>query len=220
MTRKHANADDADAHGAMRHDAGLSLAELLICIALVAILLGGLHAVLSVALTSGDMTRTRQGLFSEAQYALERIVRTVQESDAITVPAIAASGGVLRVSERFLDLHDNAGHAYTPAGDGLPDADNDADGLANEDSVSPDPVDWTEFWVDRSDTANWLLQVTSPRYDTADLADAATNELCGAVTDFLVRRLGTNLVEIHLELSRGAESVVLDTRAAARLIRP
>jgi len=110
---------------------GLTLLELLVAVAIFSIIAGGLYQVLDHTLASYAATSSRQDLLSQANWAMERMVMFVQVSDEIVNPANTATQE-LTVSERVLDTYDNLSGAYLIDGDGILDADNDADGLVNE----------------------------------------------------------------------------------------
>jgi len=202
----------------MAHDeSGVTLLELLISVAILGIIVVGLHQVMSTATSTYDDTRDKQELLAEARYVMGRMVMFAQETDAIQKPEDVSDGEVLIVSERVLDTYNNATHAYDENGDGLLDADNDGDGLINEDGG--DPPDWITFDLDKSIANNWRLREERPDYSTVALADAMTKEvLCEHVTAFHCNRLAKNLVEITLTLGRGKSQVSLTSRVKARLI--
>ena len=118
----------------MTHDeSGVTLLELLISVAILGMIVVGLHQVMSTATSTHDDTSSKQELLAEARYAMGRMVMFAQETDVIQEPEDVSDGEVLIVSDRVLDHYDNASHAYDEDGDGLLDADNDGDGLINED---------------------------------------------------------------------------------------
>jgi prepilin-type N-terminal cleavage/methylation domain-containing protein len=202
----------------MTHDQnGVTLLELLISMAILGMIVVGLHQVMSTATSTYDDTRSKQELLAEARYAMGRMVMFAKETDAIQAPEDVGDGEVLIVSDRVLDTHNNTSHAYDEDGDGLLDADNDGDGLVNEGGA--DPSDWITFDVDKSIAANWRLREEMPDYSTAALADAMSKEvLCEHVTAFHCNRLARNLVEITLTLGHGKSEVSLTSRVKARLI--
>ena len=202
----------------MNHDeSGVTLLELLISLAILGMIVIGLHQVMSTATSTYDDTRDKQELLAEARYAMGRMVMFAQETDAIREPEDMSDGEVLIVSERVLDNYNNASHAFDEDGDAVLDADNDGDGLVNE--GGGDPPDWITFDLDKSNANNWRLREEMPDYSTVALADAmAKKVLCEHVTTFHCNRLAKNLVEITLTLGHGKSEVSLTSRVKARLI--
>ena len=196
---------------------GLTLLELLVAIAIFSILVGGLYQVLDHTLATYETTRNQQNLLSQARYAMERMVMFVQASDEIVRPAGSATQE-LTVSERVLDTYDNLTGVYRIDGDGILDADNDADGLVNE--GQKDRVEYIAFRLDTDMAGNWKLVERRPDYRTADIADQTEwTVICEHVTDFSCRRLTAGMVEIKLTLKNDSDQVNLKTRAKARNIQ-
>jgi len=200
-----------------KHQSGLTLLELLVAIAIFSIIVGGLYQVLDHTLAAYDTTRTQQNLLSQARYAMERMVLFVQVTDEIQNPAGSAIPE-LTVSERILDTYDNLSGAYRIDGDGLLDADNDADGLVNE--GQQDVAEYISFKLDKSMADNWKLVERRPDYRTADTADLTQwTVICEHVTAFACRRLTAGMVEIDLTLKNDSAQVNLKTRAKARNVK-
>ena len=198
---------------------GLTLLELLITLTILGIIVAGLHQVMDTTLSAYDHTRNKQDLLAQARYTMERMVMFVQETDFVLKPDEASDQEILRVSERVLDTYDNTTHAYDVDGDGLLDADNDSDGLVNEDETNPDPRDVITFDLDKTEASNWKLRQVLPDYGTAALNDfMAPNVICEHVTAFKCNRLSTNLVEIELTLNKGKSRVSLKTRVKAMYV--
>jgi len=133
--------------------AGFTLVELLLAMALAAILIAGLSGVTGQVLATHDQVTDRNELNRQARFAMEQMVRMVSHSPRLllpladnpatnwpehireqTVPASPPPGdstlatAVLAVTlDRSVDLD----------GDGTPDADNDGDGRFDED-LNPD----------------------------------------------------------------------------------
>jgi len=198
---------------------------MLITIAILSIVITGLQQVIVGGMTAYETVKEKQELQNQAQFAMERMVMFVQESDGIASPDGASDQEVLQVSERVMDTY-NSTQAYDVDGDGTLDADNDNDGTINEDESSPDPPDYVIFDLDKTDADNWKLQEKMPDYSTSNLTDyRATRVLCENVTTFsnnLVRKneteFFTELVEIQLTLNDGINEVSFKTRARARMI--
>jgi prepilin-type N-terminal cleavage/methylation domain-containing protein len=200
-----------------KSQSGLTLLELLVAIAIFSIMVGGLYQVLDHTLATYDTTRNQQNLLSQARYAMERMVMFVQVSDDIVTPAGSATQE-LTVSERVLDTYDNLSRAYRIDGDGILDADNDADGLVNE--GQEDLAEYISFRLDTSIADNWKLMERRPDYRTPDPADRTQwYIICEHVTDFTCRRFSAGMVEIELTLKNHSARVNLKTRAKARNIK-
>ncbi len=193
-------------------NSGFTLIELLISIAILSVIMIGLHQAMGTALSAHRQTTDRQELLARARYAMERMVMFVQETDQIEIPSVDN----LVLNERVLDTYDNDTHGYTAEGDGYLDADNDHDGLVNEGGVNDDPADLISFSLDKSDPNNWKLQEQMPDYSTSTLDDfLAAKVLCEHVTTFASTLLNSNLVEIQLTVNDGKNEVSLKTRVRA-----
>ncbi len=192
-------------------NSGFTLLELAISVAILSIIMIGLHQAMGIAISAHSDAQAEQELVARARYAMERVVMFVQETDQVEIP----SSDRLVVSERLLDTYDNVTNVYAPEGDGYLDADNDHDGLVNEGGVE-DPPDSITFDLDKTDANNWKLQEQMPRYETPTLGDfVASKVLCEHVTGFQSSLLGPNLVEIQLTLNDGKNEVNLKTRVKA-----
>ena len=190
---------------------GLTLAELLIALAILAIVAVGLRQAVSVAVSSFSAARRSQDLLANGRFAMERIAFFAQESEGFVIPA----SNTLWVVERVLDVYNNATHAYAPAGDGFLDADNNSNGRLNGDILFDPP----EYVIFTHDSAKKVLLESLPNYSTAftyDQSPAVT--ICEFVKNVTFAQLATNLVQIEMTLNDGQNEVVLQTRAKARLI--
>jgi prepilin-type N-terminal cleavage/methylation domain-containing protein len=197
--------------------AGFTVIELLIAVALVGIIIGTLDQVAARVLSTYAAVQSSQDLVPQARYALERMVAFIQESDEIQTPATADPTEALAVSERLSDQYTNATRVYTAAGDALPDADTDADGLVNEGDT--DVAEFITFDLDKTDAANWKLMEQMPDYGTAAANDfKAKVTLCERVQAFTCTRLSPGIVAIALTLQRGTKAVTLRTTAKARWV--
>lgn len=193
----------------MHDNYGFTLLELLISIAILSIIMIGLHQAMDTALSAHRQTTDRQELLARARYAMERMVMFVQETDQIQM----VSADNLVLNERVLDTYDNDTHGYIAEGDGYLDADNDHDGLVNEGGVNDDPADPISFSLDKSDPNNWKLKEQMPDYGSSILDDfLATKVLCAHVTTFSCTLLTPDLVEIQLTVNDGKNEVSLKTR--------
>lgn len=190
----------------MKDSSGFTLLELLISIAILSMIMIGLHQVMGATLSAHRQTTEKSELVAQARYAMERMVMFVQETDQIDLPSVDK----LVVRERLLDTYNNQSLAYEP--DGYLDADNDGNGLVNEGSAE-DPPDFITFELDKTDGNNWKLMEEMPKYSTPDLFDAEEKKLlCEHVTTFQCTLLAPNLVEILLTLNEGKHEVSLKTR--------
>jgi prepilin-type N-terminal cleavage/methylation domain-containing protein len=196
----------------MHDNSGFTLLELLISMAILSIIMIGLHQAMATALSTHQQTANRQELLAQARYAMERMVMFVQETDQIEIP----TADTLVLNERVLDTYDNETHGYIAEGDGFLDADNDYDGVVNEGGVNEDPVDPISFSLDKSEPNNWKLQEQMPDYGSPTLDDfLATQVLCEHVTTFSSGLLAPNLVEIQLTVNNGDNEIHLKTRVKA-----
>lgn len=203
----------------LKNKSGFTLLELLISITILGIIVTGLYQALSTAMSGYDATKEKQYLLAQARYTMERMVMFVQGSDTISLPDSESEVEFLKVSERVLDTYNNSSHVYAVDGDGILDADNDADNLVNNNITTTDPPELITFDLNKTDAGNWKLMEQVPDYDTGALDDfTAKKEICEHVTAFGCKRMAANLVEIRLTLNNGISEVSLKTRARARWI--
>ena len=202
----------------IHNKSGFTLIELLTVIAILGIIVGSLTGVIEAALSSHRVTQDGQNMLSNARRAMNLMATYVRETDSIVNPD-APDQEILQVSERVLDTYDNTTQSYMIDGDGFLDADNDSDGIVNEDATTPDPPEYITFDLDKTDADNWKLRVQIPDYSTAALGDFLPVKVISEhVTSFTCNLLGTKLLEIALVL-RDEESVVsLKTRVIAENI--
>ena len=194
----------------MKNQSGLTLFELLIAVALFSIIMSGFYHLLSTALSTYEYTGNNRELLAQGRYAMERIVMFGQEAEEIKRPA----GDKLEFPERVLDTYDNATQAYCVDGDGIVDADRDADGLVDE--GDGDNKELVKFHHDKG--AELLIEKL-PDYGTADEGDYRPDTvLCEHVTFFKVDKLSADLAEIQLTLKNGQSEVSLKTRLKARYV--
>ena len=202
-----------DVHNPMKK-AGFTLIELLIAIALMALIVGVLDQIAARVLSTYSAVQASQDLVPQARYALERMVTFVQESDYIVAPDTTVSTKELTVSERLSDQYTNASRVYAVAGDGLPDADTNFDGLINDGGGVP-----VELITFRLDATNGRLMEKMPDYGTSQTGDHKAEILiCEYVTAFSCKRLSPGIVEITLTLQKGSATVTLKTTAKSRLV--
>ena len=185
--------------------------EVLVSLMILSIIMIGLHQVLGTALSAHEETTNKLALLAQARHAMARMVMFVQETDEINDPGVGQQKQWLVVSERLLDMYNNADHTYTASGDGYLDEDNDADSLVNEDAT--DPKEYIRFDLDKSDGDNWKLMEEMPDYSTGTIDDKTPESvLCEHVTDFQASAPVDGLVEIELTLNDGKNEVSLKTR--------
>ncbi len=200
--------------------AGFTLLEILISIAIMGIIMVGLEQTLRTAISAYDENKAKQELLSRGRYAMERMAMFIRECDAAPEPSAQSDQEIVKVSERVLDSYNNTTHAYAIDGDGKLDADNDGDGILNEDATTPDPPEYVTFDLDKTDSSNWKLQEQLPDYSTGGTPpdyNTAT-VICENVTAFKCNRLDTDLIEIELTLNDGTTEVSLKTRVRSRFI--
>lgn len=194
----------------MKNQSGLTLFELLIAVALLGLIMSGFYHLMSTALATYEYTGKNQELLAQARFAVERVVMFGQEAKEIKRPA----GDKLEFPERVLDTYDNATHAYLVDGDGILDADRDADGLVDE--GDGDNKEFVKFHLDKN--AELLIEKL-PDYSTADEGDYRPDTvLCEHVTFFKVDKLSADLAQIQLTLKSGQSEVSLKTRVKARFV--
>jgi len=193
---------------------GFTLIELLLSMTITSIIVIGLYQATGSVLSAYDLNRHKQDLLSQGHYALKRMTPFVRATDSIAEPDTVESHEILQVAERLLDTYDNTDQTYMADGDGLIDADNDADSLVNE--GCSDTADMVTFSLDKTDGGNWKLIEQIPDYSTATLGDfAATRVISENVAAFSCHLVAANLIEIGLTLADGSETVALKTRAPA-----
>jgi hypothetical protein len=180
---------------------------------------------LSQILSTYQAAQASQASVPAAGYALERMVMFVQETDQITQPSTIIPEERLQVSERVSDQYNNSSHAYVAAGDGLLDADNNANGLINE--GGEDPAEFITFELDKTDAGNWKLTEQMPDYSRSDTGYYKTKVvICEHIKPdplnnplgFSCKRLSAGIVEIILTLQKGSATVTLKTTAKSRWV--
>jgi len=117
---------------AVLQQTGFTLLELLICLALAAVIILGLSDILSTTMATRNTVAAENALALQAEFAMDRIHRMVHGDVKLLIPlgengATAWSESVHNVLAlslpHFIDLNN----------DSIPDADNDGDGLVDED---------------------------------------------------------------------------------------
>jgi len=198
---------------------GLTMIEVLVSLMVLSIIMIGLHQVLGTALSAHEETTNKLALLAQARHAMARMAMFVQETDEVDDPAVGQQKAWVVVSERLLDMYNNATHIYAASGDGFLDADNDADGIVNEDAT--DLKEYIRFDLNNDDATNHKLMEEMPDYGTAAINDKAPESvLCEHVTAFQAVGLAVGLVEINLTLNDGKNEVSLKTRVQSRYVEP
>lgn len=195
---------------------GFTLVEVLVAVLIVGLVVASFQGILSSFLQSHEHARNASEILNQGRFAMARMSAMVRETEAISFPELGNADSLLTVSERMLDITDNAALTFAAGGDGLPDADNDADGLTNNDDDGSDDAEPVSFTLDTSDGDNWKLVEVLPDYTTSDMDDAMDpRTLCEHVTGFVCTRLSSALVEIELTLEHQGRALELTTRALA-----
>ena len=117
---------------ALQVQAGFTLLELLICLALAAIIILGLSDILATTLASRRTVQAENNVALQAEFAMDRIRRMVRGSRRLLLPR--AENPATTWSESVRDvLAVTLPAAIDLDFNGVPDADNDADGRIDED---------------------------------------------------------------------------------------
>ncbi len=114
------------------NNTGLSLVELLISVSIAGLIMLSINGMLAMGLQSAQATQKKNALTRQAQFAMNLMVKTIQESPRLLLPLAnspirgdtADDHGVVAVT---------LNHIRDLDGNGIPDADNDGDGLFDED---------------------------------------------------------------------------------------
>lgn len=133
-------------------NAGYTLLELLIATALAGLLMAGIAGIVDRALGSQELVEERNSLNTDARFAMQRMVRAVSETRQLVLPMVDKPGTNWRenVREETVPASPPEGDStkatavlavslsasFDLDADGFPDADNDRDGLIDEDFPS------------------------------------------------------------------------------------
>ncbi len=197
---------------------GFTLIEVLIVVAISGMLMVSLSNIVGGALNANEVTKSQNDLNREASFIMDRIIAVVSRSEEVTVIDVPGMGAVdLLISarldpERDTDLN------------GIPDADNDADGEIDEGPISEDWDDLVRFNVAPStqrliEEDPFPLDVNGPTgFDALDkrfytIADNVTG-FSGGLTEDPAKRF--DLLEVNLELS-GKDGETLTRSAKIRV---
>ncbi len=172
--------------------AGLTLTELLLTVAIASLIMTGLAGVISQTLQAEDATREHNNLTQQARFAMQRMAAAVRGTQRLilplannpntdwrenvreeTVPASPPEGSstkataVLAVSLSPTQDYDD---------DGFMDADNDKDGLIDEDIGSDNNADGTSGLVNIDDDGDGLVDESNKEDDDEDEDTAGTKD--------------------------------------------
>ncbi len=133
----------------VRHESGFTLVELLVSAAMAVVVVAGLHGVITSMLESGAALREQNDLTLQAEFALSRMVRATSHSRRLLLPLAdnPATNWPEHIREETLPPSPPIGDstlatavlavtlpAYVDLDfNGVPDADDDADGRIDED---------------------------------------------------------------------------------------
>lgn len=128
---------------------GLTLVELLIALAIAAVLIGGLAGVLGQVAATHDAVRDKNDLTQQARFAMQRMVQVVGSSRLLLLPLndVPATNWPENIREQTVPPTPPIGDSTLATavlsvtlpgyqdldGDGFPDADDDKDGRIDED---------------------------------------------------------------------------------------
>ena len=125
----------------IRKSHGFTLIEVLIVVAISGMLMVSLSNIVGGALSANEVTQSQNDLHREASFIMDRIIAVVSHSPDVTVMDVPGMGAVnLLISARLDPDRDTDMN-------GIPDADNDADGEIDEGPISEDWEDWVRFNV-------------------------------------------------------------------------
>lgn len=187
---------------------GFTLLELLISVTILGIIMVGLYQVMGVALSAYAVRENKQELVGRASFAMERMVKFAQETSKIDFP----NPNELELTERVLDVYDNATLGYLADGDGIPDSDVDQDGLIDEGAGDDPETVRFKFYP-----GIFQLKERLPDYSTADQSDYRPETvICEDAANVEFEKLAGNLAQIILTLDDGEGQVTLKTRVIAR----
>lgn len=177
----------------IRKSNGYTLIELLITLAIGAVLIAGLGGIVGQAMDTQDAIHDRNDLTQKARYAMEQMVRVVSQSRLLLLPM--ADKTVTTFTENIRE------QTYPPSppppgsslatavlavtmpasldldGNGIPDADNDGDTRIDEDLPADTTNDGKSGILDIDDDGNGVKDFAfSPPADDDESADFSQNE--------------------------------------------
>jgi len=201
-----------------KNNQGFTLFEIIVVLALLGGILTSLQLVLGQSLASHRQTQEKLETVSRARFVMDRLVMLITETSYIDTITGDWPSDSLVIEERLMDTHKNSDHSDAPNGDGIWDADNDSNGVVN-DNDDDDPIDNITISLDKTDPMNKKLVEKLPDYGTDDPEDTMDKRiLCENVSSFVVNRGSLDkkkLITIILELGKDTHVVTLKTRATA-----
>lgn len=174
------------------HQYGLSLLELLISLAIAALIMAGLAGIVNQTLNIEDVVRQRNDLTQQARFAMQRMVTAIHGTQRLllpladnpatnwrenvreeTVPASPPEGSSIRATAvlalTLSPLQDRDG-------DGFMDADNDKDGLIDEDIGFDNNADHASGIAGIDDDGDGLIDESSVEDDDEDQDNVGTKD--------------------------------------------
>ncbi len=164
---------------------GFTLLELLIALALGALLLASLGHVVGETNALRSEARARNATTGDARFALERMLRAIEAGERLLLPSEdrPATAGV---DESIRDpgvLALTLDPARDLDGDGTPDADNDGDGRIDEDPPGDSNYDFSRGVMDIDDDADGIVDETLDDNDDDEDGTSDEDPLNGADDD-------------------------------------
>src|SRR3989304_6077757 len=167
----------------MRHfklnEKGVTLIELVIVILLVSIMAAGLSELLSIGLLSSRENRTKSELLDSANYAMNRIISAVRETNSVLIPLNANAVRDALAISAMID-NDNDGQP------GIAGFDDDGDGSTDEGGAGAQLDDDEDGSSDEDTYGDGLDNDSDGNYDeefTADMNGDGCPGVCGTDDD-------------------------------------
>ncbi len=154
-----------DGRRTLKGQAGLTLLEVLIVLAIAAVLVTALGGVVGTALDSGRHSRERSELGNQASFAMARMTTAIRGSRRLLVPlaenpATAHSESLRQGALAALAV--TLDPTLDRDGDGFADADNDRDGLVDEDLGDDNTNDGAAGIIGIDDDGDGLVDEHAP----------------------------------------------------------
>ncbi len=169
MERPNASKPLLASSGARPGEAGLTLLEVLVVLAIAAVLVTGLGGVVGNALDAGRYSRTRSDLGNQGRFAMERMATAVRGSRRLMVPLAENPATLHSESVRegaLAALAVTLDPTLDRDGDGFADADNDRDGQVDEDLGDDNTYDGEAGIIDIDDDGDGLVDERAPNDGT------------------------------------------------------
>lgn len=181
----------------MRHfklnEKGVTLIELVIVILIVSIMAAGLSELLSIGLLSSRENRTKSELLDSANYAMNRIISDVRETNSVQIPtnanavrdALAISAMIDNDNDGKID-EDGGGGIGNDGQPGLSGFDDDGDGSTDEGGAGAQLDDDEDGSFDEDTLGDGLDNDSDGNYDeefTADMNGDGCPGVCGTDDD-------------------------------------